>query len=87
MNFVKEQILTYVNAAKTQLLHNHEQNPHISCFTIHRGKRGKDCAVHVLSTKTTFPIKFHANHQFLITLIFYSCDQTNTAINSTFITS
>jgi hypothetical protein len=64
-----ELILVSINKARTQLLHNHERNPHISCFTIHRGKRGKDCVVHVISTKTTFPSKLPANHHFVIKLI------------------
>jgi hypothetical protein len=70
MNFLKEQILAYVNEAVILLLHNHERNPPMSCFSIHRGKRGKDCVVHVLSTKTTFPSKLPAYHHFVIKLIF-----------------
>jgi hypothetical protein len=82
-----ELILASINKARTQLLHYHKRNPRMSCFSINRGKRGKDRPVPLVSTKTTFSSKLHANHQFLIMLIFYSRDQTHTTINSTFITS
>jgi hypothetical protein len=55
---------------------------HVLGFSILHGKRSKEYAVLVLTTKVTFPSKFHTNHHFLIMLIFYSHNLTNTHVNN-----
>jgi hypothetical protein len=55
---------------------------HVFGFSILHGKRNKEYAVLVLTTKATFLSKFHTNHHFLIMLIFYSHNLTNTHVNN-----